>query len=249
MDKILGADISAWQDDPNTPAFIDFAKAKSSGLEFVIIRALYGLVPDRIFDKAFDAAKKVGLITGIYTFADYRTYAVSNVAALVKHLGGREPDFVACDLENNEQYWPGMWPSDGGRLTYWVSDWLAAYKSTGLKGRPLLYTNPGIIRLMRAQPLVLAKIVAEMTLWTTWWDPGEPTLTAIAPWTKYHFVQPRPSAVGHQFGVESGNLDLDYWNGTLEELKAFVKHGPVVSLPTLEERVATLEQKLKDHGW
>jgi GH25 family lysozyme M1 (1,4-beta-N-acetylmuramidase) len=241
MDKVLGYDYSTWQGN------IDFNKSISAGTQFVIGRSSYGLMPDGIFQHTFDEARTAGLIVGAYQFADYRNYAVNNIAALVKHLGGREPDFVACDLENNEQYWPGMWPADGGKLTYWVNDWLTAYKSTGLKGKPLLYTNPGIIRLMRAQPVLLAKIVSEMALW---WDPGDPTPTAIAPWLKYHFVQPRPSAVGHQFGVQSGNLDLDYWNGTLDELKAFVKHAPIVlPVSTLEDRVATLEQKLKDHGW
>jgi hypothetical protein len=239
---VPGFDFSEWQGP-----IIDFNKAKSVGAQFCVARAAYGLIADKIFPAAFDAAKAVGLITGCYQFADYRTYAKYNVAKLMDHLGGRQPDFVALDLENNDTYWPGMWPSDSGRLTYWVNDWATELRLTKLTCPVLLYTNPGIIKLMRAAPVLLSKLTASMDLWTTWWDPGEPTAAAIAPWLTYKFVQPKPSAVGKVYGMESGNLDMDYYPGTLDELKAFVARTPPPL--TIDQRLNVVEAILRTHGW
>jgi len=225
-ERVPGFDTSEWQDDPKTPAFIDADKAVAMGAKFAIPRISYGLVPDRIGQRAFDVYKAAGLITLAYQLGDYRTYAKYNVQAFIRHLGGRIPAKSVLDLENNDAYWPGFWPSDGGRLTYWVLDWLAEYKSYGLPLKPLLYTNPDTLRQMRADPGRLAKIADEMDLWVTWWDAGEPTAKAIAPWIKPTFVQPRPSAVGKQYGMESGNLDLDYWNGDLASLQAYANQAP-----------------------
>jgi hypothetical protein len=245
--NVLGFDSSEWQDRPETPAFIDANKAVAAGAKFAICRISYGLEPDRIGTRAFDAFRAAGMpMVAVYQFADYRTYAKHNVAKMVEHLAGRDPDKCAIDLENNEAYWPGNWPADGGRLTYWVNDWLTAYKQTKLKPRPLLYTNPGILKLMRSQPVLLAQIAQEMDLWTTWWTTGEPDAASIAPWTRYTIRQPTPSAVGAQFGMESGNLDLDYYNGSIEEMLAWKTGAQVL---TVEERLAIVEQKQKDHGW
>ena len=62
--SVPGFDFSTYQDDPATPAFIDFDKAKAGGMEFCIARAAYGMVKDSIFPRGFDEAKKAGLITG-----------------------------------------------------------------------------------------------------------------------------------------------------------------------------------------
>jgi GH25 family lysozyme M1 (1,4-beta-N-acetylmuramidase) len=220
--SVPGFDFSSYQDDPATPAFIDFAKAKAGGMEFAIARAAYGLAKDRIFPRGFDEAQKAGLITGVYQFADYRTYAKNNVEALAKILGDRRPAFVMLDLEENQAFWPGMWPSNGAYLTTWVWDYFNAFQPIDFGGPLVLYTNLNTIQQMRASFQSLTDFAKQVPLWFAWYDPSEPHSTHYAPWTKWHFKQPRPSAVGRQFGMESGNLDTDVWNGTLEELKAFV---------------------------
>jgi hypothetical protein len=219
-EETLGFDTSQWQDAPETVAFIDPSKAVAQGAKFAIPRFSYGLIPDRIGPRAYDAYKSVGLITGAYDFADYRTYAKYNVAAFIKHLDGRVPAFVAPDLENNETYWPGMWPSDGSRLTYWIWDWISEFKLTGLPSKILLYTNLDTIRQMRAAPTLLAKIASEVGLWVAAYNPWEPTLASIAPWPKWTVWQPQKRAVGKLWGMESGDLDIDWWNGSLAQLEA-----------------------------
>lgn len=220
--SVPGFDFSTYQDDPATPAFIDFDKAKAGGMEFCIARAAYGMVKDSIFPRGFDEAKKAGLITGVYQFADYRTYARDNVQTLKKILDGRRPDFVALDLEENQAFWPGAWPSNGGNLTIWVRDYWRVYQAEGFKQPLVFYTNLSTIQQMRWEGQMLENLAKEVPLWFAWYDPSEPHATSYAPWAKWHFKQPRPSAVGRQFGMEFGNLDTDVWNGTLEELRAFV---------------------------
>ncbi|MBE3038629.1 MAG: hypothetical protein IMZ62_07445 [Chloroflexi bacterium] len=224
--SVLGFDSSQWQDAPETPVFIDANKAVAAGAKFAIPRASYGLVPDRIFPRAFDGYRAAGLITGAFQFADYRTYAKYNVQKFIQHLEGRVPDVNALDLENNDTYWPGMWPGNGANLTAWVWDWLIEYKAQAFTQKALLYINTGALKQMRANLPLLERIAAEMPLWLAWWDPGEPPAEKYWPWTRYTILQPRPSAVGKKFGMESGNLDLDYYPESLDELKAFVGKIP-----------------------
>ena len=245
---VNGFDFSSWQDAPDTSAFIDFMKAKQQA-DFCVARAAYGLGGDRIFPRGYDMAKQAGLITGVYQFVDYRAAAKANVQFLKTMLSGRVPDLMAIDLEQNEAYWPGGWPSDGSKLTAFVSDYFDECTNQGLTSPLLLYTNSDTIKQMRAAPDKLAALAAKIPLWLAWYNSTPPDPAMYAPWAKYHIWQPTPSAVGHAYGMESGNVDTDTWNGSLEELQAFVNKVVIPPPPTLEERVAVIEQKLKDHGW
>jgi len=245
IERTPGFDTSEWNDNPNTVAFIDPAKAVAQGAKFAIPRISYGLVADRIGPRAYDAYKSVGLITGAFQFCDYRTFAKYNVAAFIRHLDGRVPAFVAPDLENNETYWPGSWPSDGSRLTYWIWDWISEFKLTGLTSKILLYTNRDTIRQMRAAPILLAKIASEVGLWVAAYDDWEPTLAEIAPWTKWSLWQPQKKADGKLYGMESGDLDHDWWNGSLAELQAFVGNTPA---PAPNQELLALGNKIIFEG-
>jgi GH25 family lysozyme M1 (1,4-beta-N-acetylmuramidase) len=237
---VQGFDFSSYQDNPDTVAFIDFQRAITAGAKFAITRCAYGRDADRIFPRGYDDAKAAGLITGVYQFADYRTYGATNVQALKRILAGRVPDFIAIDLEDNEAYWPGLWPDNGARLTTWVSDYYGEYKAEGMTPPLLLYVNVDTVHQMR-QSSGLARLAAAVPLWLAHWDVPIPDPADYAPWAKCHFVQPRPSAVGKTFGMESGNLDTDYWTGSLDELKEFVGKQAPPPANDLETRVEALE--------
>jgi len=244
--SVPGFDFSDWQDRPDTATFPDFSKAAQQA-QFCLARCAYGLEADRIFPRGYDAAVKAGLITGVFPFVDYRTWAKDNVAALKKFLDGRDPAMVGIDLENNSKYWPTGWPTNGSSLTKWVWDYINEYHAAGLQAPLLLYTNADTIRQMRAWPSMLAEIAAAVPLWFAWYDEGDPPASAFAPWTRVTIRQNAQTAVGALYGMESGSLDTDTWMGSLDELKAYVAREPAP--PTIEERVAAIEQKLKDHGW
>jgi len=52
---------------------------------------------------------------------------------------------------------------------------------------------------------------------------------------------------GRPFGVQSQSLDFDVFNGSEEELRAYLGMGPKPQ--TLEERVAMLETEARANGW
>jgi GH25 family lysozyme M1 (1,4-beta-N-acetylmuramidase) len=238
---VKGFDFSSWQDAPDTPAFIDFTKAVAIGAKFAVARAAYGLSPDRIFPRGYDDSVKVGLITGVYQFVDYRVSAKQNWAYLTTKLAGRKPAFIGLDLEQNEAYWPGGWPKDTSHLTDFCFEYYDEWKESNIGCPLLLYTNPSTIKQMRLST-ALKSLSEVMPLWVAWYSLNEPQLESIAPWTRYHIWQPTPSAVGHAYGMESGNVDTDTWNGTLEELQAFVKNAPVVIPPVVPSTTGALAE-------
>ena len=103
----------------------------------------------------------------------------------------------------------------------------------------MLYTNADTIKQMRAWPSRLAEVAAAVTLHLAWYSEGDPPPSAYAPWEKVTIRQHAQSAVGALYGMESGSLDTDTWNGSLDELKAFVARAPAP--PTVEERLTSLE--------
>jgi LysM repeat protein len=58
--KKFGIDVSVWQKG------IDFAKVKNEGVEFVIIRGMYGNAKDTEFETHYNNAKANGLGVGVY---------------------------------------------------------------------------------------------------------------------------------------------------------------------------------------
>jgi len=71
MANIIGADVSFYQDDPQTPQGIDFPKMRKSA-EFVIIRAGQNLWVDPDFKLNWREAKLAGFPRGSYWFYDSR---------------------------------------------------------------------------------------------------------------------------------------------------------------------------------
>ena len=140
---------------------------------------------------------------------------------LKKILDGRRPDFVALDLEENQAFWPGAWPSNGGNLTIWVRDYWRVYQAEGFKQPLVFYTNLSTIQQMRWEGQMLENLAKEVPLWFAWYDPSEPHATSYAPWAKWHFTA-QAERGGAAVWDGFGNLDTDVWNGTLEELRAFV---------------------------
>ena len=63
MDKIFGIDVSKWQGN------FDFAKAKSEGVEFVILRGAYACEKDVRFEDYYKTCKELNLPVGVYHYS------------------------------------------------------------------------------------------------------------------------------------------------------------------------------------
>ena len=63
MNKIFGIDVSKWQGN------FDFAKAKSEGVEFVILRGAYSTIKDTKFESYYKTCKELNLPVGVYHYS------------------------------------------------------------------------------------------------------------------------------------------------------------------------------------
>lgn len=99
-----GIDVSHWQGS------IDFNKVKSSGIDFVIIRAGYGREVsqrDTLFEQNYKKAKAAGLNVGAYWYS----YAISaddakkEARACLKVISGKQFEMpIYFDLEEQSQF-------------------------------------------------------------------------------------------------------------------------------------------------
>lgn len=99
-----GIDISGYQGK------IDFDKVKSSGVEFVIIKAGYGTSSVESFERNYASAKAAGLHIGAYwySYAESADGARQEADACIKTLSGKQFDYpVYFDLEEQTQFSKG----------------------------------------------------------------------------------------------------------------------------------------------
>ena len=89
---------------------IDFAKVKAAGIEFVIIRAVYGKVisqKDKNFEKNYKAAKAAGLKVGAYWYSYARSSAeaAQEAAVCLEAIKGKQFEMpIYFDIEEQKQF-------------------------------------------------------------------------------------------------------------------------------------------------
>lgn len=95
-----GIDVSKWQED------IDWKMVSASGVQFVMMRALYGTGTDSRFEEYYKGAREQGLDVGVYCYSTAQTVedAKKEAKTVVKLLHGRELQYpIALDLEDQKQ--------------------------------------------------------------------------------------------------------------------------------------------------
>ena len=96
--KRFGIDVSVWQRG------MDFVRAKNEGVEFVIMRGMYGNAKDTEFDTNYIKAKNAGLGVGVYQWGRAANVAQAREEAqlLVEHcLKGRIFEYpIYYDVED-----------------------------------------------------------------------------------------------------------------------------------------------------
>lgn len=173
--RVMGIDVSKYQHD--TGKAIDWQRVKASGQRFAFIKATGG--SNRIdpwFTREWAGARRAGMITGAYHYANPGGSAIAQARLIVSVVGTtREANNlgIVLDLESTG----GLGPA---RLALWAKTFLREVQR--LTGRlPILYTGPnfwnGKVRssAFGAHPLWLARYnsVAPAPLpgwdrWTFW---------------------------------------------------------------------------------
>jgi lysozyme len=264
---ILGIDVSRWQ------ASVDWETLKKNGVEFAVIKATQGnYLVDAKMKTHVEGAQKAGLIVGLYHWCDPLVKADLQAKYFLDNTRGIDYRFVSADVE---QQW-GDWKEwSQGRVSKILSpDVISnnardvlAYWGSKISVKQIIYTRASFINSY-AKPAL--KWIKEYPLWlahypykagnvrTTWQEltttykpsiAGPNLPTGCTNWAFWQFS-------GDKFilpGIES-TLDVNYYNGTLGQLREFAGLPPLPepspeTQKTLEERVALLEKVAREHGW
>jgi len=222
-------DISKWQDAPSTPKLIDFAKMKTL-TPAVIIKASQATYTDPEFTESWANAKAAGLIRGCYHYLDWTKTGKEQAdyfCSVFKNDPPDMPPIVDYEEQKNIPAYP---------LSH-LLDFVSRVEE--LTGRiPMIYTGVGFWTPYGSTDPYWKRF----PLWVANWYAPKPLIPA--PWTGYVFWQYTPKGYGVDYGVESLQIDLNRYEGTLDQLKTFCS---IVSVPvkTIEQRVTDLEYRVK----
>lgn len=208
MANLIGPDVSFYQDDPETPQGIDFFKMRSSA-GYVIIRAGQNLWLDSDFKGNWREAKLAGLPRGSYWFYDSRADPKKQAELWVQQFEGDLGELpLFADFE--EKY--------NGTFKGWKNwyNFLERLKQL-IPGKEIgIYTGYFYWLENAPSPTYQAtnlEYFHKYPLWTANYGNPEPIIPK--PWTKneWLFWQFTDKGIGGLYGVESGNIDLNFFNG------------------------------------
>lgn len=250
---VQGIDVSHWQDDKSTPQKMDFKKAYAKGARFVFIKVSERGFIDMDFEYNWKAAKDAGLLRGGYHFLRW-------------DLSGLLQARIFCDVLQDD---PGELPA--------VSDFEAPnqgsiYPSNALleqflievenktRRKSIIYTSPTFWNT-HGRNKVTKQFDNKWAYYPLWianyfnvYQPGVTQPYLIEPWKSagktWTFWQYSDKGDGPAYGAESATIDLNWFNGTLEDLKALAvinaNPAPATEPVTLtNEQIADLKAKIQ----
>lgn len=196
---ITGVDVSYYQGN------VSWSQVKGSGRQFAFARISDGLnYPDTTFAQNWPAMKAAGLVRGSYQFFRPSQDAGLQAQMVLDKLaaaGGLKPGDLppVLDLES----------ADGLASSVVVAKakaWLAKVEAA-IKVKPIVYTAAFMSN-------VIGTNFSGYTLWVANYQTTCPTMPSG--WTDWHFWQSSDS--GSVPGI-SGNVDVNFFNGTLAALQ------------------------------
>ncbi len=206
MARAAGIDVSRWQGE------IDWSRVAASGTCFAVIRASVGnYYTDPRFYENWRGAREAGLLVTAYHVVKPKNTAESQVERLFEVLEDRRADLpLVLDVELADDLSPGI---ISGVLKECIQ---RIEQRDGRK--PIIYTGPWFW-----DPNVLrGDDWAGCDLWVANYGVETPALPAD--WTMWRFWQ--HSDKGRVAGVSSQNTDLNWYNGTFDDLLAYCKRLP-----------------------
>jgi|GEM_PF-3205825 len=213
--RVIGVDISFYQNDPETPMGIDFIKMSESA-EYVIIRAGQNLWVDSDFKVNWREAKLIGLPRGSYWFYDSRADPKLQAELWVEQFEGdfgELPLFVDFEDTYNGNFkgWEN-WRDFLERLKQLIPPEKEIAIATGYyywrENTPNATTQTDSLEYFHQFPLWIFSYGTEEPLVPKPWSNGE--------WLFWAYTD---SGDGKLYGAESVNIDLNYFNGGLETFR------------------------------
>lgn len=235
MTSTLGCDVAFYQDNDDTFQQINFIKMRDAGARFVIVRAGQNISRDPDWRYNWGEAAAAGLLRGAYWVHDYRKPILPQAQAFVDLLRSYPVEVPEWwDLEYVEKW--GERPKRINLLPA-LHDALICLKESALK-KPVLYTNLDmILNILSPVPEWLLEFDLAIAL-----PNADKPLTG--PWKDWRFWQYTWKGNGPMFGVESKSIDLDWFNGSYEDLLRYC--GLAVEEP---ETVSLAEWATRADAW
>lgn len=214
--QVVIADFSFWQDDDFTPYKIDMKTAYQAGLDGVILRAGQNTWIDEDYLDYCKNADEAGLPRGAYWFFDSRVSPIPQ-ADLFADIVEMSGDFPALGIwADYEEKYGGVY---GGEKHFkQFIDKLQLRFPGKLIG---VYTGPSY---WREHTTVLGRgYFKKFPLWIANYKVFEPDIPP--PWGKndWRLWQFTAEGDGAKFGAESKEIDLNYFNGDLDDYREFFK--------------------------
>jgi lysozyme len=244
MSFTLGIDASRW-DLP-----LDWSKIKAGGAAFAILKASQGRsLRDPRFEQHLQGALGAGMIVGAYHWCDPNQHDKKQAANFLDAIAGKDISFAAVDVE---QHWQDWLEWERRCVSKIVSPERISQCALGTareikaaSGLPtLIYTRASFVREYAAPMLAW---LPEWDLWLAHYPYGSARvscgweqLPACFPQAKSPALPPGCSDWRFwQFSADKFNLpgarsplDLDFFNGNLEDLQAWCRLEIVKQPPT-----------------
>ncbi len=201
-----GIDVSFWQDNNSTAQMVDWNKAYNAGARFCFIKASQSKYADEDIFYNWKSSKIAGLLRGAYhflTWSDPKGQA-DFFSGLIKNDPGELPP--VCDFE-----WWGTIPSNALDILW---QFMAEVK-VQLGKYPIIYSSAGFWKPYGTTNASWA----QFPLWVANYEVTVPNVPL--PWKNWTFWQYSSKGDGYKFGCESKNVDMDYFNGSYEDLLKF----------------------------
>jgi len=215
MISTLGIDCSHWQDDKSTAQKMDFKKAAASGAYFVFVKVSERGAIDLDFEYNWKAAKAAGLLRGGYHFLRWDLPALTQARLFCGCLEGDVGELPpVADFEAPPA--GSLYPSNALLLQF-----LEEVERI-LNRRPMIYTSPGFWRAYGNNKTTKKpdSYWSIYPLWIAHYGVKDPLIPA--PWQTWTFWQYTNAGDGSKFGAESKGIDLNLFNGSIDELYALV---------------------------
>lgn len=240
--KVLLVDISHWQDDPTTTQTVDFAKMKSMNVSGVIMKAGQGLYLDKSFLVNWGAAKRASIPRGAYWYYDNRVEPTKQAQTMISSV---------VDISNGEL---GIWLDLEDRTEGVYKGWknwyvfLSKIREAFPSIRLGIYTGHYYwVEFTQGSGIPKPSLdwFNQFPLWIASYG-SSPLKTA--PWDNYTIWQVTDLLEGELYGVESKELDGNYFNGTLEEYKNYFSIDGGTVPPIEEPSMSQYSMKVVSNG-
>jgi lysozyme len=228
---VIGIDISKWNGN------WEAEKSKAAGAQFVFIKSSQATFRDQRFVENWKKARDAGILRSAYHYLDYTKPPVDQAKYFLDLLKDDPGDFPpVVDFEHP--------PHDGNVRT--PMNYLRPFVEYMVSQNrpPIMYTGPAFWKSYGET----STYWYQFPLWIAHYTMAAAPIIP-PPWLSWEFWQFSTKGPGRLFGSEALDLDVNRFNGTLEELYALAnrstdKSGLNERIISIESRLAMLEKKV-----